>query len=167
MSEPAFFEALDTLSAGERTALRRSAGTMLAEADGRALAAFYRCLPYTVEAAQDRWYAAACFHCLWDPDCQPRLPAEEAFRKLIKSADSSESLEHRLAALLDLSWADDGYLLTKLSRILRLLQQKDYCIDCSSLLDDLLGWNSDKQYVQRKWARRMYQENTTDKQKGD
>lgn len=163
MTDTTFFEELDKLSTGERTALKRSAGTMLAEADGRAIAAFYRCLPYGVNRQEDCWFAAACFHCLWKPDNRPQVKIEEALRVLVKSDDAdSKGIDNRVAALLDSSWAEDGYLLTKLNRMIRMLKQKDYCIDCGALLDDLQRWNSDYQTVQRKWVRTMYQkvENT-------
>lgn len=157
MTDTNFFEELDKLSTGERTALKRSVGTMLAEADGRAIAAFYRCLPYGVEWQEDCWFAAACFHCLWEPGTYPRMKMEEALRGLVKNDDTgSKSIENRIAALLDISWAEDGYLLTKLGRMIRMLKQKNYCIDCDALLDDLRRWNNDYQTVQRKWVRTMY-----------
>ena len=75
---------------------------------------------------------------------------------LARLKNDSDSMEHRLAALLDLRWEQDGYLLIKLSRIIKMVRQKDYCVDCASLLEDLLFWNADTQFVQRKWARVMY-----------
>ena len=41
----AFFDRLKMLGNGDRAALKRAAGIMLSEADGKAVAAFYRCLP--------------------------------------------------------------------------------------------------------------------------
>lgn len=156
MSQAAFFEALDRLSIGERAVLRRAAGQTLREADAHAMAAFYRCLPRDNSVnrfCEDRWFAAACFHCLWDGGSGPRLPLERIMREL---KEKSDSMEHRLSSLLDLSWEEDGYLLTKLSRIVKMARQQGYCADCDSLLEDLLHWNSDTQYVQRKWARELY-----------
>jgi len=100
---------------------------------------------------------------LWKPDNRPQVKIEEALRVLVKSDDAdSKGIDNRVAALLDSSWAEDGYLLTKLNRMIRMLKQKDYCIDGGALLDDLQRWNSDYQTVQRKWVRTMYQkvENT-------
>ena len=156
MSRTAFFEALDRLSAGERAVLRRAAGQPLQGADARAMAAFYRCLPWDVckkRFDEDRWFASACFHCLWDAKSGPRYPLEQIMWELQKKSDS---MERRLASLLDMPWEADGYLLTKLSRIVKMTRQQGYCVDCDSLLEDLLHWNSDSQYVQRKWARAMY-----------
>ena len=156
MSQTAFFEALDRLSTGERAVLRRAAGQTFRETDVRAMAAFYRCLPWDNSVnrfSEDRWFAAACFHCLWEAGSGPRLPLERIMREL---KEKSDSMEHRLSSLLDQSWEEDGYLLTKLSRIVKMARQQGYCADCDSLLEDLLHWNSDTQYVQRRWARAMY-----------
>ena len=65
-------------------------------------------------------------------------------------------MEHRLAALLDLQWDGDGYLLAKLCRMIKMVKAKGKTVDCESLLKDLIYWNSGNQSVQRKWARAMY-----------
>lgn len=43
-----FFTQLDRLPKGDRTALKREAGMMLHEADGRAIQAFYKCMLPTI-----------------------------------------------------------------------------------------------------------------------
>lgn len=43
-----FFTQLDRLPKGDRTALKREAGTMLHEANGRAIQAFYKCMLPTI-----------------------------------------------------------------------------------------------------------------------
>lgn len=150
----AFFERLDKLSSGSRAALKRAAGTMLSEADGRALSAFFQCLPYGVSPLEEsRWFAAGCFHCLWKTGSDT-VPIEQALRCMKEEFDS---LQSRVAALFDQHWNADGYLLVKLSRIIKMARQKGYCIDCAALLEDLLSWNNDSQTVQRRWARAMYQ----------
>ena len=153
MNGTEFFAALDRLSSGERAVLRRSSGKLLQDADARAMAAFYRCHP---GISEDRWFAAACFHCLWDAGVGSKQPLEEIIRELKKKSDS---MEHRLASLIDTAWDSDGYLLTKLSRIIKMARQQGYCVDCCALLNDLLYWNSDSQFVQRRWARTMCYEN--------
>jgi CRISPR type I-E-associated protein CasB/Cse2 len=65
-------------------------------------------------------------------------------------------MAHRLESLLDLSWDEDGYLLTKLTRLVKVVKSKNYAVDCASLLGDLLYWNGEKQTVQLKWARALY-----------
>ena len=41
-----FLNRLKMLGNGDRAALKRAAGIMLSEADGKSVATFYRCLPY-------------------------------------------------------------------------------------------------------------------------
>ena len=70
---------------------------------------------------------------------------------------TSDSMEHRLAGLLDQRWEADGFFLGKLSRIIKLAKAKGIAIDCALLLEDLLYWNSSTQSVQREWAKAMYE----------
>lgn len=71
--------------------------------------------------------------------------------------------------LLDVPWDADGFMLTKLTRLIRLANSKGYAVDCQRLLEDLFYWNGDKQAVQRKWARALYTkpEDSQDAQKGE
>ena len=68
----------------------------------------------------------------------------------------SESTGHRLESLLDTRWDADGYMLTKLTRLIKLVKSKNYAVDCAELVKDIAHWNSAGQWVQRKWARGMY-----------
>lgn len=153
-----FFERISRLSTGDRAALKRCAGQQLKDADGRAIAVFYRCLPSSVEESNaERWFAAACWRCLWDADATEGERVEKRLGQLIKGGVLSDSMAHRCESLLDTGWDNDGYLLTKLTRILKLLRQNDRSVpDCSALLDDLLYWNNDSQWVQRRWARAIF-----------
>lgn len=152
-----YFGALDALPPGERTALKRDAGNLLEKADGRAIRVFYKCMPYSVPQWQEgRWFAAGCLHCLWSTDTTERISIRQTLYRLGTDPDVSESTAHRLESLLDLKWDIDGYMLTKLSRLARLIKSKGLAIDCADLLRDLIGWNSDSQSVQRKWAKAMY-----------
>lgn len=166
----AFFQRIDELPNGERVSLKREAGTMLHQADGHAMRVFYQCLPYSVPQWQEeRAFAAACLHCLWDRDENRRQPMEQIFYQLGRDQDVSESVGHRLAVLLDLPWDEDGFLLTKLSRLVRLAKSKGYAVDCRQLLEDLLFWNGEQQIIQRKWARALYMkpEGPQDEPKGE
>ena len=160
-----YLQRVDHLSNGDRTALKREAGTMLPQADGRTVRAFYQCLPSQVKPWQeDRYFAAGCLHCLWETDAA-RQPMEQIFFQLGRDSELSESMAHRLESLLDLSWDEDGYLLTKLTRLVKVVKSKNYAVDCASLLGDLLCWNGEKQTVQLKWARSLYtkpEENTSE-----
>lgn len=165
-----FFQKLDALPQGERTSLKREAGMMLNQAKGCAVRAFYQCLPFSVPPWQEeRAFAAACLHCLWDREEGHRQPMERIFYQLGRDQDVSESVGHRLAVLLDLPWDEDGFLLTKLTRLVRLARSKGYAVDCQHLLQDLCYWNGEKQSVQQAWARALYQnpEETQDKRKGE
>lgn len=152
-----YFDALDALPPGDRTALKREAGNMLEKADGRAIRVFYKCMPYSVPQWQEgRWFAAGCLHCLWSTDTTERISIRQTLYRLGTDPDVSESTAHRLESLLDLKWDIDGYMLTKLSRLARLIKSKGLAVDCADLLSDLIVWNSDSQSVQRKWAKAMY-----------
>lgn len=160
----AFLERLSALSTGERAVLKRSAGKMLREADGRAIAAFYKCYPPGSERTQGKWFAAACIYCMWDrsKETVEAKPLPDILSSLRKEEALSESMQHRLTSLLDLKWDDDGYLLTKLVRIIKMVKAKGYAVDCEALLKDLFGWDADDQYVQRRWARHFYQKESTE-----
>ena len=154
-----FFLRLNSLGTGERAALRREAGTMLLQADGPAITVFYSCLPAAVQTWQeDRWFAVACLRCLWDAGDEGGKPFEQVIAELVRSDELSDSTKHRVELLLDTEWDEDGYMLTKLARLLKLVRQKSdrAQLDFEALLDDLLGWNNDKQYVQRKWAKAIF-----------
>lgn len=152
-----FWEALSRCSSGDRAALRRCAGTRLCEANGQAVMIFYRCLPGEVPVWQeDRWFAAACFSCLWDGE-EKGQPMEAVLSRL---KEYSDSMEHRLGSILELRWEEDGFLLSKLARILKMAKSKGLPVDCRKLLEDLIFWNSSNQSVKKKWARGMYIKNS-------
>ena len=159
-----FFVRLDELGTGERAALRREAGSLLNQSDGKAISVFYQCLPRGIAAWQeDRWFAVACLRCLWDAGSGNGTPLEQVISGLLRSDELSDSTEHRVELLLDTKWDADGYMLIKLTRLVKLIRQKSerMPIDFAELLDDLLGWNSETQYVQRKWAKAIFMRETT------
>ena len=90
-------------------------------------------------------------------------PLQEVIARLIKRGELSDSTRHRVATLLDMKWDADGYMLTKLSRLVKLVKQKSGSVPVcfTDLLDDLIWWNSDSQSVQRKWARAVFSNETT------
>ena len=152
MNVEAFMTKLDNLSKGERTALKRECGTMLQRADGAAISAFYRCLPAgTSEKQESRSFAVACIHCLWEEGTG--VPIEKLFSFLRMESDTAEK---RLAAVTDMPWDEDGLFLAKLVRLIKMAKQKGYQVDTQQLLKDLLNWDSEKRYVQRRWLKTMY-----------
>ena len=152
-----FFERLDELNSGDRAALRREAGVILKDAKGQAIRTFYQCLPYAVPQWQEEYFfAAACLHCLWGADERNRAGMMQILYELGRDEETSKSTGHRLESLLDTKWDADGYMLTKLTRLIKLIKSKGYSVDCAELLKDLAYWNADSQWVQRRWARGMY-----------
>lgn len=154
-----FFQRLKLLGNGDRAALKRAAGTMLADADGKAISAFYRCLPFgTPQRQEDRWFAVACLRCLWDAEAEGGEPFEQMIGRMIAAEELSDSTLHRAEVLLDTAWDEDGYMLTKLTRLVKLIRQKSdrALIDFPALLEDLIYWNAENQSVQRKWARSIF-----------
>ena len=154
----AFLANLNSMQTGQRTALKRSVGIMLAGADAKAMAAFYRALPPGVPQWQEpQWFAAACFACLWDSVEPNGQPLEQLLADLIRECELSDSMQHRVEVLLDTAWDADGYLLTKLSRIVKLVRQKTSgALDFASLLSDMLYWNQENQRIQQKWAHAIF-----------
>lgn len=165
-----FFKRLNELSAGDRATLRREAGTMLKDAGGQAIRAFYQCLPYSVPQWQEEYFfAAACLCCLWDANEPDQTGLPQALYQLGQDEETSKSTGHRLESLLDTKWDADGYMLTKLTRLMRLVKSRGVSVDCAELLKDLVYWNSDSQWIQHKWARGMYvkQEEITSAEEGE
>ena len=150
--EKQFFERLKKLPTGERAALKRVCGGRLNDADAKAFGVFYKVLPHGVsEWQEDRWFCAACLSCLWQTGDEAKLLFEECLSKL--KADSSESFENRVIAMLDNEWNEDGRLGLKLYRMLKLIRQKGFGIDMAALLTDLCKWDNQNRSVQKKWAR--------------
>ena len=165
-----FFERLDELNTGDRAALRREAGVILKDAKGQAIRTFYQCLPYAVPQWQEEYFfAAACLRCLWDANEPDQADLVQVLYQLGRDEETSTSTGHRLESLLDTKWDADGYMLTKLTRLIKLIKSKGYSVDCAELLKDLACWNADSQWVQRKWARGMYvkQEEITSAEEGE
>ena len=79
----------------------------------------------------------------------------------------SKSTAHRVETLLDTKWDADGFMLTKLTRLIKLIRQKSdrAAVDFAALLDDLIRWNYDSQTVQRKWARAVFVQDTNNEEK--
>ena len=155
-----FFQKIDHLDSGERAVLRRNVGKLLRQADGRAITVFYRCLPFSVNNwyDEDKWFAVACIRCLWEPNEEDGQPLEQIISDLLQKEMLSDSVRHRIGILLDTDWDTDGYLLTKLTRLMKLIRSKSdrAQIDCAELLDDLIYWNRESQSVQRKWAKTIF-----------
>lgn len=143
---------------GLRATLKRNAGLRLCEADWRAKMAFYRICGVGLVSLEkeDRFFLAVCVSCLWKPDEWSRgKPLVEGARNFLDQ-DSRDTFVKRLRVLMDLPWDEDGYIAGKLCRLLKFCKSKGIVVDGKELLQDLLGWNADNRWVQRKWAREFY-----------
>ena len=147
---------LSRLSAGERSALKRSAGVMLHVAGAAAAEAFYRAMPGVKRFEEDACFAAMCMQCLWRDGEKPRIKLlPEMLRGIYQNPDATESSRRKCTAFLDLSWDDDGFLLGKICSLVKGMRSKDASVipDFESLAEDLVRWNHPDRYIQRKWLR--------------
>ena len=156
-----FFETLDELTKGERTLLKRACGKTLEQSGAQTMLLFYNLLPRSGvrPADEEKWFAAACLHCLEEPNAENRKPLAEQVRNESRKADNS-NLEKRICTLMELQWDDEGYFTQKLLRLVKYLKQKGYQVDCNELLQDLCRWNYEGMPAQKNWARQMIREDS-------
>lgn len=143
------------LTTGERSVLRRCAGEMMGQ-DMRAIEAFYKAVGYRRNWNEKACFAALCMECLWRDEEEIRIrPMEEILRDMYQSKDATESLKTHLVSYLDAPWSEDGFLLSKLCRIVRMLYSANHQVrpDFQKLADDLTHWNDADRHVQRRWIR--------------
>lgn len=154
-------QGLDRLTTGERASLRHTVGRTMAEADGRALEAFYKVMPPDVKPwQQGRYFTLLSIACLW------KL-GEATVRGDIVSMLASLELKRethgigaKIRGLLDMRWDDEeGYLAVKLGRLARMLRADDAGAmpDMDLLMGDLNAWNDDSRKTQRRWAQAFFQ----------
>ena len=64
-------------------------------------------------------------------------------------------MKKRLVSYIDIPWSDDGFLLNKICRIVRILRSSDGGTrpDFERLADDLAHWNDPDKWVQKRWLR--------------
>ena len=153
---------LARLNAGELSVLRRAAGVDVDHASKPALRAFYKACGYC-DAWQEKFmFPAMCMDALWRSTDEPTVkPMEECLRdfraKLEEEKKSTESMEHRIDALLETPWEDDGFLIGKLLNLVKILKSKtNLKPDFHRLAEDLNRWNGEKRHVQRKWLKVLY-----------
>lgn len=148
---------LARLSAGERSALKRNAGIMMNAAGADAIEGFYRAV--TVKANQyeeSSWFAALCMQCLWREEDHPRVCSfPELLRAIYQNPEATESSRKKCTSFLDISWAEDGFLLGKICSLVRGMRSGNAALmpDFDELADDLTKWNRPDRYIQRKWLR--------------
>ena len=150
---------------GCRAALRHAAGKTMANAGGNAMTAFYRL--YDIPKFQEeKCFAVVCMMCLWDEkEWKKAEPLIQGARRRV-DVDSRGGVEKRLQTLLDLSWDEDGYFLAKLCRLVKFCKSKEIVVDASSLLADLLSWEHESHFVQKRWVKEFYSYQNKEEQKG-
>lgn len=140
-----FCEKLSKLDAGEKARLKRNAGRTLAESRRVVDIFFSKLLPYGLSREQEeRYFLVATLYPLADGGGSGSLGAS------LRRARESDSLDRRITTLLD---ADDAHLPFRLRQTVRFLYSKQQAVGWPLLLRHLLAWNSEKRWVQEKWAR--------------
>ncbi|MDD4079927.1 MAG: type I-E CRISPR-associated protein Cse2/CasB [Eubacteriales bacterium] len=148
-----FVARLKTLPVADRTALKRSLGLPLQEADAKAAAAFYKVYQRNSAWDEDVCFITACaaaaFHNCGGPE-------KEFALRLREMGAQSTGVENKLLQLLDIPRKPENYFAVKLGRLLRQTLSKGLNVDFAQLLRDLLQWEHPSRFVQLKWARDFY-----------
>ena len=156
---------LGRLNTGERTALKRAAGTLAFDVAARR--AFYKADLNRQESWEDQRYAAMCMACLWrEEDNTPVLDMEICLKRMCRSGQElNEAMAHRVDTLLETRWEQDDFLIGKILNVVRMMRSKgEFRPNFEALAEDLRYWNSDQRSVQRKWLKAIYHTNDDDVQ---
>lgn len=148
---------LERLTTGEQTSLKRSAGTL--ELNVAALRAFYKADTCREKSWEEQRYAAMCMECLWAPEDETSpLPMEECLKRMCWEDNTlNEALSHRIDAMLETPWGEDGFLLGKMLNLVRMIRGRGGMKpDFEQLAKDLRYWNGTKRLVQRRWLKTIY-----------
>lgn len=160
---------LDRLDTGERTALKRAAGTLALNAP--ALRAFYKADVCREAGWEEQRYAAMCMACLWnEQENPPVLSMQECLARMCwDDGELQEAMARRVEALLETRWSkEDDFLIGKLLNLVRMMKSKgEYRPDFEKLALALRGWNNENQYVQREWLRTIYRNGLATKAEAD
>lgn len=128
-----FADRVKTLGKGELIALHRAFGGTLSEADGNALAAFYKICPRDEENEEAAYLSACAIAYIMHYGS-----GSKTFADCLKTAEVSET---RVKALLGNKSVDpDGFFHAKYSRLLRYSVSKGYLPDAAEIYPALTGW---------------------------
>jgi len=144
-----FVEHLNGLDRGALAALRRS----LAFEPGNHVPAFPYVEPFAPGEGWSRTvhYLVAGLFAL-----QPEGAGEGSLGQAVADVymrRQSASTEARFLALLD---ADPEQLPHRLRQMIALIKSDGVAVNWAQVFGDLMGWNHESRYVQRKWAREFY-----------
>ena len=150
---------LSRLDAGDMSALRRAAGVDIGKASISAQRAFYKACGYCEGWQEKYMFPAVCMDALWRSTDEPTVKSMPECLRDMKAMypETTESLQHRIDALLETPWDDGDFLIGKLLNIVKILKSKtglkpDFC----ELAKDLNQWNHSERRVQRRWLRTLY-----------
>lgn len=148
---------LERLNTGERTALKRAAGTLALNVS--ALRAFYKADICREPHWENQRYAVMCMACLWnEQDAQPVLSMQDCLKRMCwKDNEFQEAMARRVDALLETRWDEDDYLAGKLLNLVRMIRAEGiFRPDFEKLALDLKRWNYESRVVQREWLWTIY-----------
>jgi len=145
-----FVEHLESLreNRGALASLRRGLGS----SPGTVPAMYPYIIPWTPRnrKVEEACYVVGSLFALY-PEAGGTDDLGMAFAKV---SDPSDSLEKRFVALLNCHYDD---LPNHLRQATSLLKSKDIPINWRELLQDIMGWEHESRYIQRKWARGFWQ----------
>jgi CRISPR system Cascade subunit CasB len=161
-----FITSLKNLKDNDRgafTALKRAAGTNIAQSRQGAIAAFYKILPYSLmnSKKEEVYYLIATLY--GHNDEYPFAGDFGETMRTVKNKFDSESMDRRMTGLLDCNFEISkhgiiwgGEVAYKLRQLVKLANSKDVGINWLQLLKDLKNWNHPEKFVQKKWARNYF-----------
>ncbi|SEH22687.1 type I-E CRISPR-associated protein Cse2/CasB [Selenomonas sp. KH1T6] len=150
---------------GLRSVLKRAAGKTMPAAGGAAMAAFYKLPPSP--SWEQACFTVVCLMCLWEVEDWKKGKNLALAAKNCLPADRRESFGKKLETLMDLSIDEDGYFQSKLYRVIKLIKNKGALVDASQLLYDLVRWESDSRFIQKRWVKEFYQDAKEDESEGE
>ena len=150
---------------GLRTVMKRAAGKNMAAAGGSAIAGFYK-LPL-VSYREEVCFDVICLMCLWEVDEWKRGESLAIAAKRCVPVERRDAFGKKLETLLDLSIDEDGYFQAKLFRIVKYIQSNGAVIDAAQLLYDLMYWEGDTHFIQKRWVKEFYQGAKEDESEGE
>lgn len=148
------------LSAKQRAILAHSAGKPFPQAETSAILTFLSLKPPQVKTPQEEaaYFTALCIHALWRDGERGEVPPIEECLRRIKDK-RSKHLGKEIMWLLDTAWNDgDSFVCVRLNHLARLIRVSGKYVspDCEALYYDLLDWDNENRYIQKKWVRTFY-----------
>lgn len=162
--EAQFIRKLSSLEKGELAVLKRNAGLKLAESRG-VLPIFYKIYYPSKESGID-YYENACFlvSTLYGHNkyYESNIDFGQTLRKT-KNTKGSPGIDNRLSVLLNSSfdsYTGDGDFPYRLTQLVKIANSNGIGIDWEILLSDIINWSRPSKFVQKKWAKSYFSEDS-------